>query len=76
MAEKKIGAAKFKAECLSILDNLTADGVIVTKHGRPVARVLPVATTSAALIGALRNEIEIHGDTLSTGVDWKVDAES
>ena len=38
---KEIGAAKFKHQCLALLDQLDADGLIVTKHGKPVARVLP-----------------------------------
>ena len=32
---KKIGAAKFKEQCLALLDQLDADGLIVTKHGKP-----------------------------------------
>ena len=38
---KEIGAAKFKHQYLALLDRLDADGLIVTKHGKPVARVLP-----------------------------------
>ena len=37
----EIGAAKFKEQCLALLDQLDADGLIVTKHGKPVARVIP-----------------------------------
>ena len=36
-----IGAAKFKEQCLALLDQLDADGLIITKHGKPVARVIP-----------------------------------
>ena len=42
-ATKAIGAAKFKEQCLAILDSLGPDGIVVTKHGKPVARVLPDA---------------------------------
>ena len=38
---KKIGAAKFKEQCLALFDKLTPDGLIITKHGKPVARVIP-----------------------------------
>ena len=38
---KEIGAAKFKEQCLALLDNLDADGLIITKRGKPVARVIP-----------------------------------
>lgn len=70
---KKIAAAKFKEQCLAILDRLGPDGVVVTKHGRPVARVLPMRESSADLIGALKGRVTIKGDLLSTGVAWEAD---
>ena len=63
-------AGKFKEQCLAILDRLGPDGIIVTKHGRPVARVLPIERDSADLIGALRGRIRVKGDLKSTGVTW------
>ena len=39
---KTIGAAKFKEQCLALLDQLDADGLVITKHGKPIARVVPV----------------------------------
>ena len=41
---RTIGAAQFKAQCLALLDQLEADGLIITKHGKPIARVLPYAS--------------------------------
>lgn len=70
-----IGAAKFKEQCLALLDRLDADGLVVTKRGKPVARVVPYEQHSAALIGSLRDKIEIRGDILTTGVGWNADAE-
>ena len=71
---KTIGAAKFKEQCLALLDRLDADGLIVTKHGKPVARVLPYEPESAGLIGCLRHKIKIQGDILTTGLRWDADA--
>jgi len=76
---KTIGAAKFKEQCLALLKNLTPDGLIITKHGKPVARVIPYPQhpqPPANLIGSLRNKIEIEGDILSTGIAWDADAQS
>jgi prevent-host-death family protein len=70
MVMKKIAAAKFKEQCLAILDRLGPDGIVVTKHGRPVARVLPVQESSADLIGVLKGKVTIKGDLLTTGVTW------
>lgn len=73
---KTIGAAKFKEQCLSLLDSLGADGLVITKRGKPVARVMPFERTHAELIGSLHGEIGIRGDIFSTGVDWEPDAQS
>ena len=73
MVMKKIAAAKFKEQCLAILDRLGPEGVVVTKHGRPVARVLPMQESSKDLIGALSGHITVKGDLLSTGISWKAD---
>lgn len=73
---KTIGAAKFKEQCLALLDNLDAEGLVVTKHGKPVARVVPYDRQCADLIGSLRHKVEIRGDIFSTGVRWDADAQS
>src|SRR5262245_6849072 len=67
---KKIAAAKFKEQCLSILDHLEPDGIVITKHGKPVARVLPAERASSDLIGALRGRIRVKGEILATGAKW------
>jgi len=43
---KTIGAAKFKAECLGLMDEVESRGThfVITKKGRPVARLVPVET--------------------------------
>ncbi len=50
---KTMGAAKFKEQCLSVLDRVDPDGVVITKHGKPVAKLIPISTDGAALIGSL-----------------------
>ena len=49
------------------------EGLVVTKHGRPVARVIPFERGSSALIGSLEGKIEVLGDVLSTGAKWDAD---
>ncbi len=73
---KTIGAAKFNEQCLALLDRLDADGLIVTKHGKPVARVVPYNQDCADLIGSLKHKIEIRGDIFTTGLRWDADAQS
>lgn len=72
---KTIGAAKFKEQCLALLDSLDAEGLIVTKHGKPVARVVPYDRQCADLIGSLRHKIKIRGDISTTGLSWDANAQ-
>ena len=71
---KSIPAARFKEQCLALLDRVGPDGIIITKHGKPVAKLIPIHTDSARLIGSFKGKIKIKGNILSTGVKW--DAES
>jgi prevent-host-death family protein len=71
---KTVSAAKFKEQCLALLDRVDPEGIVITKHGKPVAKLIPVHTDSAKLIGSLRGRIKIKGDIMSTGVKW--DAQS
>lgn len=73
---KTIGAAKFKEQCLALLDRLDVEGLVVTKHGKPVARVIPYDQQCADLIGSLREKIKVRGDLLTTGARWDADAQS
>lgn len=70
-----IGAAKFKEQCLALLDRLKPEGLIITKHGRPVARVTPYPRNPADLIGCLRDKVQVHGEIQSTGIDWNANAQ-
>jgi prevent-host-death family protein len=71
---RTIGAAQFKEKCLALIESLGPDGIVITKHGKPVARVLPIESASAELLGSLKGRLKIKGDILSTGQNW--DAES
>ncbi|MDE2974031.1 MAG: type II toxin-antitoxin system prevent-host-death family antitoxin [Gemmatimonadota bacterium] len=73
MEPKTIGATLFKERCLALLDRLSPEGLVITKHGKPVARVLPHQQDYASLIGSLRDRIRVRGDIMTTGVRWDAD---
>lgn len=73
MRSKTIGAARFKERCLALMDRLSPEGLVVTKHGKPVARVLPYQQDYASLIGSLRDRIRVRGDIMTMGVRWDAD---
>jgi antitoxin (DNA-binding transcriptional repressor) of toxin-antitoxin stability system len=70
----EISASKFKEQCLSLLDHLGPDGIVVTKHGKAVARVIPADSDCAALIGSMEGRMKVTGDVFSTGIGWNAES--
>ena len=68
-----VGAAEFKARCLEMLDRVREHGAeyVVTKHGKAVARVVPIAAPRGTLRGAFADRLRITGDIVQ--VDWTSD---
>ena len=65
---RRISVSKFQEQCLSLLDDLGAEGIVITKRGKPVAQVVPRGSGCAALIGGMKGKLKIKGSLLSTGV--------
>ena len=70
MVMKQLSASKFKEQCLALLDRVDPEGIVVTKRGKPVAKLIPFGADSADLIGSLKGKLKIKGDILSTGIRW------
>jgi prevent-host-death family protein len=71
---QEISVSKFKEQCLSLLDRLEPEGLVITKHGKPVARVIPAATECASLIGSMKGKIKISGNVFTTGLHWNAES--
>jgi prevent-host-death family protein len=67
---KLLSASKFKEQCLALLDRVDPEGIVVTKRGKPVAKLIPFGADSADLIGSLKGKLRIKGEILSTGIRW------
>ncbi len=62
--QTSIGAGDFKAKCLKLLDEVarTREPLIITKHGKAVAKLMPMpppAELFGALAGSVRQEADI-----------------
>lgn len=73
-----INAAEFKAKCLKLIDEVAAthQPLVITKRGKPVARVVPIESDDErSLFGYMKGTIEIHGDILAP-IDevWSVES--
>jgi antitoxin (DNA-binding transcriptional repressor) of toxin-antitoxin stability system len=71
---KIIKISEFKERCLSLLDKLDPEGLVVTKHGKPLARVLPFEKGGGHLIGSLKGKITVKGSILRTGLKWNAES--
>lgn len=73
MVMPEVSASRFKAQCLALLDEvaLTGEEIVVTKRGRPVARVVAIAEP-AGLDGSVR--FHVSDDELLAPVDVAWDA--
>ncbi len=71
---KTIAAGKFKAQCLALLDEVAHkhETILVTKRGKPVAKVVAVAEEKANLREQLKGSILREQDIFNpTAVAWE-----
>ena len=72
---KTIPAGKFKARCLAIMDEVHAkrQAVVITKRGKPVAKLVPVKQEKDDIFGFYKGKIKVIGDIVSpafTPEEW------
>lgn len=74
-----IPAAVFKAECLKLMDEVARTGqpIVITKHGKPVAQLVPVPAEPESLFGYMSDTVTIKGDVVAPiGAIWNADSGS
>ena len=80
MPERNVMASTFKQQCLALLDEVarTKVGLVVTKRGKPVARVVPVTEEDRGrpTLGSVTLLATDDADYFSTGEAWDVDRPS
>jgi len=61
---KTIAAATFKAHCLTLMEDVcsTREPLVITKRGKPVAKLVPPDDPAREFIGRLKGVIRIVGD--------------
>jgi prevent-host-death family protein len=77
--ERVIRASTFKERCLALLDQVaqTRVPILVTKRGKPVARVVPLPpeSGSGSTLGSVRLIAKRDDDYFSTGETWDTEPE-
>lgn len=73
----ELPATEFKAKCLAYLDQVaqTHASITLTKHGRPVAKLVPVDETEPVIFGRLAGTVQVIGDIVNPlSETWDADA--
>ena len=76
-AERMVSAAEFKARCLELLKDVHQrhEPLVVTKHGKPIVRVVAIDERTPDTFGALRGTVTYHGDIVAPDREtWGEDA--
>jgi len=70
---QQVPAGVFKAKCLGLLEEVrqTRKEIIITKRGKPVARLVPVENPDSQWFGRMKGTIKICGNIVApTGAVW------
>jgi prevent-host-death family protein len=68
-----IPAGEFKAKCLKLLDQVAEkrETLVITKHGKPVAQLVPMPVKQTDIVGSMKGSVTILGDIISPiDVEW------
>ena len=67
---KKMAAGVFKANCLAVMDEVRAkhETVVITKHGKPVAKLVPVNSETDGIYNFLQGKGAVVGDVVSPAI--------
>ncbi len=73
---RTIQASEFKAKCLQLMDEVAESGeeIVITKHGRPVSRLVPYREKPKSLFGIDRGQVQVLGDIVEPlDVEWEAE---
>jgi prevent-host-death family protein len=64
---KKMAAGLFKVHCLAVMDEVHSkrESVLITKRGKPVAKLVPADNGKDDIYGFLKGKVTILGDVVS-----------
>jgi len=72
---KTMAAGAFKVHCLKVMDEVQSkrQAVLITKRGKPVAKLVPVEQEKDDIFGFLKGKVKVVGDVVSpalTPEEW------
>ncbi len=76
--QRTIKASEFKAKCLKLMDEVAESGdeIVITKNGKPVAKLTAFQERPKTLFGIGRGRMKILGDIISPlDVEWEAEVD-
>lgn len=71
LTEDELTVSAFRAQCFTLMDNLPTSGIVITRRGRPIARLIPIKQSPVELIGSCRSiRIDPKDALFSAGLNW------
>jgi prevent-host-death family protein len=77
IVKKRLSVSECRQYLALVVDRLPAQGVVITKRGRPVAKLVPLgpgAVDNRPLFGALTGVLTVKGNIFSTGDRWNAES--
>lgn len=77
--DRSVAAADFKANCLRLMEEVARQRrpIVITKRGKPVAKLAPIDEEPIDLFGRMAGSIKICGDIVGPiDAGWTGDAEN
>jgi prevent-host-death family protein len=70
---KTMAAGELKAKCLQVMDQVRSakTPVVITKRGKPIAKLVPAEELRSTAFDAPKGKIEVLGDIVSPVMPWE-----
>ena len=76
--QRTMKASEFKAKCLGLMDEVAENGgeIVITKNGKPVAKLTAFHERPRSLFGIDKGRLKITGDIISPiDVEWEAQSD-
>ncbi len=77
-SSRTMKASEFKAKCLGLMDEVAEHGgeIVITKNGKPVAKLTAYHERPKSLFGIDKGRLKITGDIISPiDVEWEAQSD-
>ncbi len=72
---QEITVSVFRKKCLALMDHIPDEGILITRHGHPVAKLVPAGESYLDLMGSIPGlVVDRNDDLFSPGIEWNAES--